>query len=187
TIRIGEVVSSTSVLAMSAGCFDTLGVRVQLGRPFSVADDNSAAPRVALLTDGLWRSAYGGRGDVLGGRIAVQGTTFTIIGVTDRRFSGLVVGFPSGLLIPLLQMGVDLPPGTRRDYFWASIFARRAPGFTQDQVAARIRLIQQQLLEQAVPPRYNQAQRADFFARRIAATSGKTGADWNLRRRYGDS
>src|SRR5579885_2894262 len=58
--------------------------------------------------------------------------------------------------------------------FWVSILARRAPGVSEAQVAARIGAIARPLLEQSMPLRYNAAQRRDYLARRIAVSSGRT-------------
>ncbi len=66
-----------------------------------------------------------------------------------------------------------------------SILARRAPGVSEAQVAARIGAIARPLLEQSMPLRYNAAQRRDYLARRIAVSSGRTGMDWMLRERFG--
>src|SRR5690242_3339088 len=55
--------------AFSGGCFATLGLHLQLGRAITPEDDHPNTSRVAVITDALWREAFGGRPDVLGNTI----------------------------------------------------------------------------------------------------------------------
>ncbi len=186
TTEINDVVASTGTLAMSGDCFATLGLHAQIGRVFTLSDDSDSSERVAVLTDSSWRRVFGGRTDVIGQKLKVQGTTFTIIGVADRRFTGLLLGFPPGLIIPLQQTPLDFVPGSKHKIsFWATIFARRAAGISAENVSARIKVLQKELLAESVPIRYNEAQRKNYLARRLVVQPATTGVDWMLRERYG--
>ena len=65
--------------------FATLGVRPQIGRAFTAADDVKNAAPVVLISDTLWKSRYG-RGAVLDRRITVDGAPHRIIGVMPPGF-----------------------------------------------------------------------------------------------------
>ena len=185
TTEINGVVASTGALAMTGDCFATLGLGAQIGHPFTPADGVGTA-RVALLTDSLWRSAFAASPEVLGKQIRVNGAVFTIVGVAERRFTGLLLGFPPGLIIPLEQTPLEMVTLPNQPvYYWVSIFARRARGISEQQVRARMAVLEKPLFEQSVPLRYNDAQRRDYLARKIAVSSASTGVDWMLRERFG--
>jgi macrolide transport system ATP-binding/permease protein len=71
---------------VSSGFFRTLGVTPVLGRDFFSSEDEKAHPRVALLSYGAWQKRYGGRPDVLGQAVTLDGKTVTIIGVLPASF-----------------------------------------------------------------------------------------------------
>jgi predicted permease len=186
TAEVGGEDRSVGTLALTGDCFETLGVQPQLGRMFTSAEDKEGAESVALLTDSLWHTGFAARRDVIGKTIHVQGSSFTIIGVTERRFDGVLLGWQPGLIIPLQQMPLDTSPGAKRPkYFWVDIFARRAPGISERQVQTRIDVLRQSLLEATVPTRYNAAQRQDYLSRKLLVSSAETGVDRMLRGRFG--
>jgi len=71
---------------VSAGFFRTLGVTPVLGRDFYIGEDSPAKPRTVLLTYAAWQKRYGGRSDVLGQSVTLDGATNTIIGVLPADF-----------------------------------------------------------------------------------------------------
>jgi putative ABC transport system permease protein len=79
-------------LAMNGGFFDTLGVSPAIGRLLAPEDDAVGAAAVAVTDYEFWQTEYGGRPDILGATIRLDGKPFTIVGVTERGFFGLNVG-----------------------------------------------------------------------------------------------
>jgi putative ABC transport system permease protein len=70
----------------SHGLFPMLGVRPQLGRTFT-AEEDAPGHNVVVISDGLWRSRFGARPDVVGQAMRVNGTPHEIIGVMPPRFA----------------------------------------------------------------------------------------------------
>lgn len=66
--------------------FDVLGVRMQIGRSFTAADDQPGAPPVAVVSDTFWHQDLGGDPAVLGRTIRTAETTLTIVGVLPPGF-----------------------------------------------------------------------------------------------------
>ena len=79
-------------LAMNGGFFDTLGVSPAIGRLLTPEDDAVGAAAVAVTDYEFWQTEYGGRPDILGATIRLDGKPFTIVGVTERGFFGLNIG-----------------------------------------------------------------------------------------------
>ncbi len=71
---------------VSPGFGETLRVRPALGRGFIPEDGLPGAEPVALISHGLWRSAYGGDRGVLGRTIELDGHRHTIVGVMPAEF-----------------------------------------------------------------------------------------------------
>ena len=77
-------------LRVSANFFRTLGVRPALGRDFLAEEDTSATSHVVILTDGLWRRRFSADPAIVGKSIALNGTSYAVVGVLPREFEPLV-------------------------------------------------------------------------------------------------
>ena len=113
---------------VSASMFGVLGVRPALGRAFTADDDRPNGPRVVVLSDALWRSAFAASPDVVGMVALLDGDPFTIVGVLDAATT-----FPSrdiGLWEPLQADPAAVNP-YNSPY---EVIGRMRPGFTLDQV-----------------------------------------------------
>ncbi len=71
---------------VSDGFFRTLGVTPVLGRDFYAGEDLPGAPRTVLVSYAAWQKRYGGRRDVLGQAVTLDGATNIIIGVLPSEF-----------------------------------------------------------------------------------------------------
>jgi predicted permease len=71
---------------VSSGFFRTLGVAPVAGRDFHDGEDMPGAQRVAMISYGVWQARYGGRADVLGTVVTLDGEPNTIVGVLPRDF-----------------------------------------------------------------------------------------------------
>src|SRR5580700_1123636 len=111
---------------VSAGFFETLGVKPAVGRAFLPADEQTGWPQSAILGDGLWRRRFGGDLSVLGKTINLDGKGMTIVGVMPPGFD-----FPTGAQIwqPLPFGYVELQ--VRRFHF-LRVIGRLKPGITLD-------------------------------------------------------
>jgi putative ABC transport system permease protein len=76
-----------------------LGVKPQLGRLFAAADDDPKGTRTVMLSDGYWRSHFGGDRSVLGRQLLIEGNTVSIIGVLPSSFQ--FMDRKADLLIPM--------------------------------------------------------------------------------------
>jgi putative ABC transport system permease protein len=74
-----------AMLGVTHETFATFGVRPQLGRGFSAADDVRGAPRVVVLSHELWSRRYGGDESIAGRTIRMSGQDFEVIGVMPPR------------------------------------------------------------------------------------------------------
>jgi macrolide transport system ATP-binding/permease protein len=71
---------------VSDGFFRALGVTPILGRDFYPGEDLPAAPRTLLLSFRTWQDQYGGKAEVLGRTVVVNGEAHVIVGVLPGGF-----------------------------------------------------------------------------------------------------
>lgn len=127
-----------SSLLVSGNFLSTLGVPVLLGRPLIESDDRSGAAPVAMLTAAFWRRALGGDPSVVGRTIQLNGSPFTIVGVTAPGFYGMSKGGPffkpTDVLLPLAVEPIvytrSVPHSLfdQDDRWWVQVMARVDPG-----------------------------------------------------------
>jgi len=72
--------------AVSSEFFELLGIKPALGRLFLQQEQEPGAPRVAVLSHGLWLRRFGGSPAILGGSIQLDGEAYAIVGVLPATF-----------------------------------------------------------------------------------------------------
>jgi macrolide transport system ATP-binding/permease protein len=77
---------------VSAGFFRTLGVTPMLGRDFLPGEDIPGGPRPLIVSYKAWQIRFGGRKEVLGETLNVNGIPRTVVGVLPREFHFAPVG-----------------------------------------------------------------------------------------------
>ncbi len=119
---------------------DVLGIRPELGRGFTTADAGTGAPTVAMITDHLWRSRYGGSAGVIGSTIRVDSLPYTIVGVTPPAMGDPAsVGWP-GARLHNASASIFLP--AKLDSMGEpDIFARLRAGVSADAASRELQSI----------------------------------------------
>jgi len=113
---------------LTASMMKLLGARPLLGRGLVPADDQPGAPRVVLLSESLWRHAFGADLPVVGRAVRVNGQWATVVGVLPAAFR-----FPSGITEAWLPL--RLAPGRHQD---VAVAARLAPSVQLEQARAEL-------------------------------------------------
>jgi len=70
----------------SADLFRALGVNAQYGRTFDAAETRPNGPPVTILSNEVWRSAFGGSPGVLGSEVEINGVRRTVVGIMPPQF-----------------------------------------------------------------------------------------------------
>ncbi len=118
---------------VSGTYFAVMGVDAAIGRTLTPADDRPDAAPVAVVSDGFWRTHLGADPDVVGTTALVNGTAFTIVGVTPPSFFGERLRRSPDLWVPLVwQPGIQRRPPARAegDLYWLNLIGRLEPGQT---------------------------------------------------------
>src|SRR2546429_8307937 len=101
SLGVGPAAEGVAVRMVTASFFSLLGARPDLGRFFSTDEDSLGhAAHVAVLSREYWTRRYGADRGVLGQRLRLGRSVYTIIGVAPRGFSGIDLEKPD-LWLPL--------------------------------------------------------------------------------------
>jgi predicted permease len=130
---------------VSGNYFSLLGVNAFAGRTIAADDDRipSGHP-VAMLSHRYWVRRFGRDPGVVGGKISISGTPFTIIGIAPPEFFGLEVGSAPDLFVPMMmQPAVMLVSENLLDRpniysTWIQALARLRPGIHEARAAAAL-------------------------------------------------
>lgn len=128
---------------VSADYFSVLGVRAAKGRTFVPAEDEGrGAHPVAVLSDAGWKNLFGGRDDVVGRTLLVNGQNVEVIGVAPPEFRGALPLITPVMWMPLMQLA-QLRPGSEGDFEnrgnnYLAVVARLKPGVSPAQARARM-------------------------------------------------
>ena len=129
----GEPVSEQSRYA-SAELLPMLGVRPVVGRLYTRAEDTPAAGRVAVIDYGLWQRRFGGRRDVIGTTVQINGNDVTVVGVLPKDFAFFE---PAAVWMPIRFDNSDRTAGGR----YLRVLARLKPGVSWEQADLEMRAI----------------------------------------------
>jgi putative ABC transport system permease protein len=122
-----------AILAATAspGLFSVLGISPVLGRGFTAGDATPGAPRIAVISYGLWQRRFAGDGGVLGHEVLIDNAPTVVVGVMPAAFDFPARG--TDLWLPL-QLSRTQPPNPGipaakyREYRILSVVARLRPG-----------------------------------------------------------
>jgi putative ABC transport system permease protein len=112
--------------------FSLFGAPLAAGRTFTTAEDSPNGGRVVVLSYALWQSRFGGKPDIVGRTIQLDGQPYLVVGVIGRGF----VTEPAGDL--WLPYQFDLASQDMAHYF--TVAARLKPGITLPQANAQLKL-----------------------------------------------
>jgi predicted permease len=120
--------------------FPLLGIAPAKGRFFGPDDDRPGAAPVVVLSDELWRSAFGRDSAVLGRTLRIGSMIYSVIGVAPATFRGTRLE-PMALWLPMAVAGPELvfPDAlTNADNRWLTVLGRLAPAATREQAEAEL-------------------------------------------------
>jgi predicted permease len=130
----------------SANYFSVLGANALLGRTFLPAEDSGrGAHPVAVLSWGTWKNRFAGDPNIIGRSIFVNGRSYTVVGVTQPEFRGVITLVTPAVWVPLMQFD-DIRPNERESFTergnnsW-NVIARLKPGMTAVQARQHLSVL----------------------------------------------
>jgi len=134
---------SVTGLQFTVGLTETWKLPPVLGRSFMEGEDRWGAERVAMLTHGFWQERYGGRADVIGETISLDGREHTIVGVTHPKLE--FASFRTAQVVTPLIFNRGEPNRAGRFLF---VSGRLAAGVTDEMATEEVRQIGEDLADE---------------------------------------
>jgi putative ABC transport system permease protein len=135
----GDAARLTGV-EVSSQFFDVMATRPQLGRALVAADNETGHTNVAVLSYPVWQSRFGGRADIVGQTITLDGRAMDIVGVMPRQFN-----WPEGGDVWVPAEYDNAYRQSNRGAWYLSVVGRLAPSATVEQASTELAGIARQL------------------------------------------
>jgi putative ABC transport system permease protein len=126
-------------IRVSADYFRVFGAPIEVGRTFTAEEDRPGGPAVAVISNGLWRSRFGGDPAIIDRTIDLAGEAYVVAGVLGQTFTS---DPKSDVWLPLRPDPNSVDQG---HYLRAT--ARLKPGITIQQAKAAMNLAAEQFKE----------------------------------------
>lgn len=142
---------------VSDNYFTTLGMTSSVGRFFAPGSKAGEDLRGVVLSHALWQRLFGGRKQILGAVVHLNGHSFQVIGVAAQGFRGTVLNVPVDLWVsaeaePMFRPAFVTAVRDSASYNWLHFFfGRLSSGMDAKRAQAELDLLASQLA-QGVPP-----------------------------------
>lgn len=181
SLAIGDEPSTGQGVWVTGAYFTTLGIQPALGRLLGPQDNEPGADNmVTVISHRLWRERFGGKPDVLGQILRVNGRSFTVVGVAPEGFEGTTLGARPELYVPMQSrswLGAYNGHTNRRDY-WVYLFGRLKPEVSIEAAKAGLDRVIRPILSDVEAPlqiAMSDQTMARFKAKQIVLEPGSRG------------
>ncbi len=123
---------------VSASYLNILGVQPQIGRLYTAQEDKPGGPRVALLSDHLWRTTFHADPNIVGKAVTFDGTPHTVLGVMPREFN-----YPPSVEV-WTPAAMSASAFDDFNHTYIRILGRLKPGVTLEQAQKELNAIETQ-------------------------------------------
>lgn len=131
---------------VSGQFFPLMGVKPILGRWFLPSEDKPGASHVAIISEGLWKGAFGSDAKLIGKSIALDGENYTVVGIMPASFR--LPNMTPDVWTPLALTPAQLDPVKERDHQWLTMLARLRPSVTIAQAQTAMNGIAHRLMRE---------------------------------------
>jgi putative ABC transport system permease protein len=150
SVESGEYPRRVKGASVTPEFFALLGVDATRGRVLSPQIDTPQAEASVVVGDSFWRAQLGGTADVVGRRIDLNGTGYTVVGVVPPGFDfpgEAELWLASRFSVPDPPVDVGEDPAGNRGAEYVDVIARLAPDVSVDQAQAEMDAIARRLEE----------------------------------------
>jgi predicted permease len=158
--------------------FSVLGVRAMRGRVLTPDDDKPGAQPAAVISHRYWEKELNSDSATVGKSFIINGTNFTVVGITPPEFFGERVRRPPDFWLPLsFHPQIELRPSFLEDdqAYWLMIMGRLKPGVTMDQAQASVDLGLRQFLTEQAGSQLTEERQKGIQNTSVALVEGKGG------------
>ena len=163
---------------VSGNYFLTLGINPLLGRLINPSDDVPEAKPAAVISYGYWKQVLNSDPGIVGKDLILNGTSFTVVGITRREFFGERVRKSPDFWIPLsFQPQIELRDSylKAQRVYWLSLIGRLTSDVSLEQAQAETNLQLHQFLTQQAGSKLTDQVQADIGKSYLQLVPGARG------------
>jgi predicted permease len=175
SVDINGTVILSDVRSVTVTYYSVLGTKPLVGRLINPGDaQGSRVSPVAVIGYELWKERFAGDPSAVGKTIHIDGRVFTIVGVTEKWFTGMTIGSPPEITVVAGALpSYDLQS---RALLWLFVTGRLADGETFDRASAQLQSMWPRLLQATVPTESAGERRQSFLSMGLQLDRVATGA-----------
>ena len=129
--------------------FDTLGVKMLLGRTFRPDEDRADSWHEVILAHGLWLRRFGADPNIVGRQVRLNEASFTIVGVLPQNFRPLTLSQTDVSREMYAPLGYELGgPSSCRGCQHLRLVARLKPGVATETARAELNTIMRDIVRE---------------------------------------
>ena len=182
----GAAATRASGHLVTGNYFSVLGVGPLRGRLLTPEDDKPNAPPAAVMSYRYWDEELNRDPSVVGQTFVLNGTNFTVVGITPPEFFGVRVRRPPAFWMPLaFHPQIELRKSYLEDNqaYFLTLLGRLKPGVLLDQAQAAVNLGLKQFLTEQVGSQLTEERQRDIQNAYVKLAEGSGGIS-NLRTLY---
>lgn len=189
TAQMNGTASRARVAAVTGNYYSALGVRPLLGRlliPEDLSPPGGGTSQVAVMSYEFCQRHFGALENAIGKQIRIDTESFTVVGVTQKWFTGMTPGLPPDLTIPvtaypLIEDDIKLDS---RSILWVSVAGRLKDGVSLPQARAQLQSIWPAVLLATASTDTPGPRRQTFFSMGLEVSSAATGIAKDMRAHF---
>ncbi len=135
----GEIPERLSGTQVTPEFFDVMGIRPAYGRGFLPEEAAPGKENVVVLSYGVWQRLFGGKTDVVGKAVTVNGIGGTVVGIMPEKFN-----FPPATEV-WAPLALNAEQSRERGAYFLQVVGRMKPGVTLDHARLELATIAQRL------------------------------------------
>jgi putative ABC transport system permease protein len=138
-ITAGDQPRRLEAEVVSASYFSLLGVNPALGRVFSAAEEQvPARDAVVILSDAVWRGAFGADPAVVGRTILLKDRVYSVVGVMPASFRGQTGSTQVWLPVMMAEHFMYEGAATESSSWWMRVVGRLRPDISESSARAQM-------------------------------------------------
>ena len=182
----GAAATRASGHLVAGNYFSLLGTGAMRGRVLTPEDDKANAPPAAVMSHRYWKDQLNSDPSVVGQTLIINGTNFTVVGITPPEFFGERVRRPPDFWLPLVfHPQIELRKSFLEDNeaYWLMLLGRLKPGVDMEQANATVNLALRQFLTERAGSELTEQRQRNIQNTYVTLVEGKGGIS-GLRRAY---
>jgi len=171
------------VRRVTGNYYSGLGATPLLGRLIAPEDaDSSLGAPVAVIGYEFWNQRFARDPGIIGRVIRIEGSPFTIIGVSRKWFMGMTPGNPTDITVPVTAK--PFPDLTERSLLWIFATGRLRDGITIEQAGEQLRSFWHEALVATAPTTAPGQRLQSWLGMGMETNPAATGINADLREHF---